>query len=108
MNRWRAEYDDGYYTFYKEGIQLHYSVCGDVIVDALNAAESRVEELEELLSKYKKVSENKRLIEENRERLLAWEKEGKSYYWMAKEIGIPERSRGAVALWFRKNTKGVR
>lgn len=102
MNRWR--YDECEVMFYREGIPVSYYN----VVDALNEAETRIEDLEKLLSDYKKVSANKLLIEQNRERLLAWEKEGKSYYWMAKEIGIPERSRGAVALWFRKNTKGVR
>jgi len=48
------------------------------------------------------MSKNTQFIEANRERLLAWEKEGKSYYWMAREIGIKDRSRGAVSLWFRK------
>ena len=47
MNRWRAEYDDGIWGFYRDGIELGLYEKGDVVVDALNAAESRIAELEE-------------------------------------------------------------
>lgn len=43
---------------------------------------------------------NKERIEANREKLFAWADEGKSYYWMARTIGIGERGTGAVSHWF--------
>jgi len=46
------------------------------------------------------------LIEANRERLLAWEKEGRSYFWMAQQIGINDRNAAAVSKWFVK--QGIR
>lgn len=46
MTRWRAEYDDGIWRFYRDGIELHFSVDGDIVVDALNKAETRIAELE--------------------------------------------------------------
>jgi hypothetical protein len=46
MNRWRAEYDDGIWRFYRDGMELGLYDEGDVVVDALNAAESRVAKLE--------------------------------------------------------------
>ena len=49
MTRWRAEYDDGIWRFYRDGIELPFSVKGDIVVDALNKAESRIAKLKELL-----------------------------------------------------------
>ena len=46
------------------------------------------------------------LIEANRERLLAWEKEGRPYFWMAQQIGINDRNARAVSTWFVK--QGIR
>ena len=46
------------------------------------------------------------LIEENREQVLAWAQEGKSYFWIAMQLGIPERSSPMVSTWFRK--QGIR
>jgi len=43
---------------------------------------------------------NQQLVESNRERLHAWAREGKSYFWMAREIGLGERSASAVSKWF--------
>jgi len=43
---------------------------------------------------------NKERIEANREKLFAWADEGKSYYWMARTIGIGERGTSAVSHWF--------
>ena len=40
------------------------------------------------------------IAEANRDRLLAWVKEGKSYFWMAKTIGLGERNFSAVSKWF--------
>ena len=40
------------------------------------------------------------IAEANRDRLLAWAKEGKSYFWMAKTIGLGERNCSAVSKWF--------
>lgn len=39
-------------------------------------------------------------IEANRAQLFAWADEGKSYFWMAKMIGLGERSAPAVSKWF--------
>jgi hypothetical protein len=46
------------------------------------------------------------LCEANREQLLAWEKDGRSCWWMGQMIGIPERSRNVISKWFRVN--GIR
>jgi hypothetical protein len=46
MNRWRAEYDDGIWRFYRDGMELGLYEKGDVVIDALNNAESRIAELE--------------------------------------------------------------
>ena len=40
------------------------------------------------------------IAEANRDRLLAWAKEGKSYFWMAKAIGLGKRNFSAVSKWF--------
>ena len=48
------------------------------------------------------MSNNNDLIEANRERLLAWEKEGRSYFWMAMQIGVSNRSACVVSAWFRR------
>ena len=40
------------------------------------------------------------IAEANRDRLLAWAKEEKSYFWMAKAIGLGERNFSAVSKWF--------
>ena len=45
-------------------------------------------------------------IEANREQLLAWHREGRAYFWMAKEIGINDRNASAVSHWFLK--QGIR
>ena len=45
-------------------------------------------------------------IEANREQLLEWEREGRSYFWMAQQIGINDRNASAVSTWFVK--QGVR
>lgn len=47
MNRWRAEYDDGIWRFYRDGMELGLYEKGDVVIDALNNAESRIAELED-------------------------------------------------------------
>jgi len=46
------------------------------------------------------------LCEANREQLLAWDKERRSYWWMGQRIGIPGRSRSVVSKWFIK--QGIR
>ena len=46
------------------------------------------------------------LIESNREQVLSWAQEGKSYFWIAMQLGIPERSSPMVSTWFRK--QGIR
>lgn len=45
-------------------------------------------------------------IEANREQLLSWEREGRSYFWMAKELGINDRNASAVSKYFIK--QGIR
>lgn len=37
------------------------------------------------------------LVEANRDRLMAWAKEGRSYFWMAMQIGLSDRSSSAVS-----------
>ena len=50
---------------------------------------------------------NMELVEANREKVLAWADEGKSYYWMGKQIGLGDRSaNSAVLRWFLK--QGIR
>lgn len=49
---------------------------------------------------------NRELVESNRERLLAWHREGRAYFWMAKELGINDRNASAVSQWFLK--QGIR
>ena len=49
---------------------------------------------------------NRELIEANREKLWAWNLEGRAYFWMAKEIGINDRNASAVSQWFLK--QGIR
>ena len=46
------------------------------------------------------------LIEANREKLLEWAAEGRSYFWMAQQIGINDRNASAVSTWFVK--QGIR
>ena len=42
------------------------------------------------------------LVEANRDRLMAWYEEGHSYFWMAMQIGLSDRSASAVSAWFRR------
>ena len=51
MSRWRAEYDDGIWRFYRDGMELGLYEKGDVVIDALNNAESRIAELEAVVNK---------------------------------------------------------
>ena len=39
-------------------------------------------------------------IEANRAQLYAWADEGRSYFWMAQQIGINDRNAAAVSKWF--------
>ena len=52
-----------------------------------------------------KFTSNER-IEANRAQLFAWADEGKSYFWMAQQIGINDRNASAVSTWFVK--QGIR
>ena len=45
-------------------------------------------------------------IEANRAQLFAWADEGRSYFWMAQQIGINDRNASAVSKWFLK--QGIR
>ena len=48
MSYWRTEYDDGWWTFYKDGIEIKFDNpnFGDLIVDEINNANLRIAELE--------------------------------------------------------------
>ena len=43
---------------------------------------------------------NRQLLDANQDKLIQWYREGKSYFWMAKEIGLGERNAAAVSKWF--------
>lgn len=41
-----------------------------------------------------------KVIEANREQMLKWHQEGRSYYWMALKIGLSNRNFSTVSRWF--------
>jgi len=41
-------------------------------------------------------------VDAHRDKLLVWAEEGRSYFWMAMQIGLSDRSASAVSAWFRK------
>ena len=43
---------------------------------------------------------SREIVEANRDKLLAWEREGKSYFWMATQIGLNDRNAPMVSKWF--------
>ena len=43
---------------------------------------------------------SREIVEANREKLLAWAQEGKSYFWMATQIGLNDRNAPMVSKWF--------
>ena len=43
-----------------------------------------------------------KLIEANREQMLKWEREGRSYFWMASKVGIGNRNVSSISKWFRR------
>lgn len=45
-------------------------------------------------------SSSREAVEANREKLLAWAQEGKSYFWMAQAVGLNDRNAPAVSKWF--------
>jgi len=47
-----------------------------------------------------------KLIEANREQMLKWEREGRSYFWMASKVGIGNRNVSSISKWFIK--QGIR
>ena len=49
---------------------------------------------------------SREVVEANREKLLAWAQEGKSYFWMAKQVGLNDRNAPAVSKWFIR--QGIR
>lgn len=49
---------------------------------------------------------NRERIEFNREKVLAWAAEGRSYFWIAAQLGISDRSACVVSQWFLK--QGIR
>ena len=46
------------------------------------------------------------LIEANREQLFAWADEGRSYFWMAQQIGIACSNHSVISKWFIR--QGIR
>ena len=57
-------------------------------------------------NKKKRKPTSREIVEANRDKLLAWEREGKSYFWMATQIGLNDRNAPAVSKWFVR--QGVR
>jgi len=49
---------------------------------------------------------SREIVEANREKLLAWADEGRSYFWMAMQIGLDDRNAPAVSKWFIR--QGIR
>ena len=49
---------------------------------------------------------SREIVEANREKLLVWASEGKSYFWMEQTIGLNDRNAPAVSKWFVK--QGIR
>ena len=45
-------------------------------------------------------------IEANREKLLEWAAEGRSYFWMAQQIGIACSNHSVISKWFIR--QGIR
>jgi len=45
-------------------------------------------------------------IEANRAQLLEWEREGRSYFWMAQQIGIACSNHSVISKWFIR--QGIR
>ena len=57
-------------------------------------------------NKKKRKPTSRETVEANREKLLAWEREGKSYFWMARQVGLDDRNAPAVSKWFIR--QGIR
>ena len=57
-------------------------------------------------NKKKRKPTSRETVEANRDRLLAGEREGKSYFWMATQIGLNDRNAPMVSKWFI--ARGVR
>jgi len=57
-------------------------------------------------NKKKRKPTSRETVEANRDRLLAWALEGKSYFWMATQIGLNDRNAPMVSRWFIK--QGIR
>ena len=45
---------------------------------------------------------SKERVEANREQMLKWEREGRSYFWMASKVGIGNRNVSSISKWFIK------
>lgn len=65
MSYWRSEYDDGWWTFYKDGIEIKLDNLnfGDLIVDEINNANKRIAELEAEIQEYRCLCEDWALVE---------------------------------------------
>jgi hypothetical protein len=65
MSYWRSEYDDGWWTFYKDGIEIKFDNpnFGDLIVDEINNANQRIAELEAEIQEYRCLCEDWALVE---------------------------------------------
>lgn len=49
---------------------------------------------------------SREIVEANRKKLLEWAQEGRSYFWMAMQIGLDDRNAPAVSKWFIR--QGIR
>jgi len=49
---------------------------------------------------------NMERVEANREKLMAWAAEGRSYFWMAQQIGIACSNHSVISKWFIR--QGIR
>lgn len=49
---------------------------------------------------------SREIVEAKREKLLEWAQEGRSYFWMAMQIGLDDRNAPAVSKWFLR--QGIR
>jgi len=57
-------------------------------------------------NKKKRKPTSRETVEANREKLLAWAQEGRSYFWMAQQIGIGCSNHSVISKWFIR--QGIR
>jgi len=44
-----------------------------------------------------------KIIEQNAEKIRVWHKNGKTFYWIAKSIGIPPKNSTSISRWLKKH-----